>query len=191
MHFSIQLSCPRFADRFLLVARPPGIYMLALPTTETVDSSLGFNGVSNQAALVPVATSGSLLTPTQHGHLGSTASGPVVTTNAMVAGPVRVDFDPIQSVVYWTDSAIHRVPLEGGDVETVVQATSSDGTTPHLPQIPNGLAVDWLAGQLYWCSADGRQLWTSKLDGSSARLLRWLDPSFIPVSLTGWFGRIP
>ncbi|XP_021325253.1 low-density lipoprotein receptor-related protein 1B isoform X1 [Danio rerio] len=76
---------------------------------------------------------------------------------------IALDFHFSQSLLYWTDvveDKIYRGKLsEGGGVsaiEVVVQ---------HGLATPEGLAVDWIAGNLYWIDSNLDQIEVSKLNG--------------------------
>ena len=60
--------------------------------------------------------------------------------------------------LYWTDTrGIHRVGLDGGDMETPVP----------VPLVsPIGIAVDEKGGKIYWADSDTRKIQRSNLDGT-------------------------
>ncbi|XP_048835137.1 low-density lipoprotein receptor-related protein 1B-like isoform X4 [Brienomyrus brachyistius] len=77
---------------------------------------------------------------------------------------IALDFHFNQSLLYWTDvveDKIYRGKLsENGGVtgiEVVVQ---------HGLATPEGLAVDWIAGNLYWIDSNLDQIEVAKLDGT-------------------------
>lgn len=47
----------------------------------------------------------------------------------------------------------------------------TDGTLHTL----DGLAVDWIVGNLYWSTGGNKQIWVSRLDGAWPRLLLTLE----------------
>uniref|UniRef100_A0A3Q3R0H9 EGF-like domain-containing protein n=1 Tax=Monopterus albus TaxID=43700 RepID=A0A3Q3R0H9_MONAL len=66
---------------------------------------------------------------------------------------VALDFDYRQQMIYWTDvttqgSMIRRMHINGSDVQV------------------NGLAVDWVGGNLYWCDKGRDTIEVSKLNGA-------------------------
>lgn len=38
-----------------------------------------------------------------------------------------------------------------------------------------GLAVDWIAGNLYWCDSGTKRIEVSRLDGTMRKVLLWND----------------
>ncbi|VDK38818.1 unnamed protein product [Taenia asiatica] len=126
--------CPKNPEKFLLVARPPKIFMLSLDSQLT-DSPLWPIGIS----------------PNPRGT------------------PVRVDFDPKSECIYWVDNAIYRLKLGERNPTAVIEPT--DGTLHTL----DGLAVDWIVGNLYWSTGGNKQIWVSRLDGAWPRLLLTLE----------------
>ncbi|XP_076159537.1 low-density lipoprotein receptor-related protein 1B-like [Alosa pseudoharengus] len=77
---------------------------------------------------------------------------------------IALDFHFLQSLLYWTDvveDKIYRGKLADGGgvigVEVVVQ---------HGLATPEGLAVDWVAGNLYWIDSNLDQIEVAKLDGA-------------------------
>ncbi|VDL93099.1 unnamed protein product [Schistocephalus solidus] len=124
------ISCPDFPQQFLLIARPPGIFMLSLQVKD------------EESHLFPVGSS----------------PGPRRT-------PVRVDFDPLTKSLFWVDNAIYRLKL--GEKSPVVVIEPAN----RVAQTLDGLAVDWVAGNLYWSTGGNRQIWVSRLDGAWPRLL--------------------
>nr|VZI46220.1 unnamed protein product [Spirometra erinaceieuropaei] len=116
--------------KFLLIARPPGIFMLSLQV------------------------------PAEESHLVPVGSSPRPQRT-----PVRVDFDPVTKSLFWVDNAIYRLKL--GEKSPVVVIEPANRAAQTL----DGLAVDWVAGNLYWSTGGNRQIWVSRLDGAWPRLL--------------------
>lgn len=57
---------------------------------------------------------------------------------------IAIDYDPVEGFVYWTDDeikAIRRAHIDGN--------TSAMLVTTELKH-PDGIAVDWVARNLYW-----------------------------------------
>ncbi|XP_066526626.1 low-density lipoprotein receptor-related protein 1-like isoform X2 [Hoplias malabaricus] len=75
---------------------------------------------------------------------------------------VALDFDYRQQMIYWTDvttqgSMIRRMHINGSNVQ-VLHRTSLNN--------PDGLAVDWVGGNLYWCDKGRDTIEVSKLNGA-------------------------
>uniref|UniRef100_A0A671S9X1 Low density lipoprotein receptor-related protein 1Ba n=1 Tax=Sinocyclocheilus anshuiensis TaxID=1608454 RepID=A0A671S9X1_9TELE len=76
---------------------------------------------------------------------------------------IALDFHFSQSLLYWTDvveDKIYRGKLsEGGGVSSI------EVVVQHGLATPEGLAVDWIAGNLYWIDSNLNQIEVSKLNG--------------------------
>lgn len=83
-----------------------------------------------------------------------------------VHGAVVIDFHYEQNLLFYADvnaDAIKRVNMKNfNDVKTIV---STDLNTP------NGIAVDWMANNIYWSDAHHKMIEVSRLDGSSRKTL--------------------
>ncbi|XP_067287513.1 low-density lipoprotein receptor-related protein 1 isoform X2 [Pseudorasbora parva] len=80
---------------------------------------------------------------------------------------VALDFDYRQQMIYWTDvttqgSMIRRMHINGSNVQVLHRTSLSN---------PDGLAVDWVAGNLYWCDKGRDTIEVSKLDGAYRTVL--------------------
>uniref|UniRef100_A0A3Q3XIF9 EGF-like domain-containing protein n=1 Tax=Mola mola TaxID=94237 RepID=A0A3Q3XIF9_MOLML len=80
---------------------------------------------------------------------------------------VALDFDYRQQMIYWTDvttqgSMIRRMYINGSDVQVLHRTSLSN---------PDGLAVDWVAGNLYWCDKGRDTIEVSKLNGAYRTVL--------------------
>ena len=65
---------------------------------------------------------------------------------------------PTAAKIYWTNGdKIQRAGADGSNVEDLITSGS-----------PRALAVDVLAGHIYWTDQDTRWIWRAKLDGSEA-----------------------
>uniref|UniRef100_A0A3P9HTY5 EGF-like domain-containing protein n=1 Tax=Oryzias latipes TaxID=8090 RepID=A0A3P9HTY5_ORYLA len=78
---------------------------------------------------------------------------------------VALDFDYHQQMIYWTDvntqgSMIRRMHINGSNV---LHRT--------LLSNPDGLAVDWIGGNLYWCDKGRDTIEVSKLNGAYRTVL--------------------
>ncbi|XP_010130835.1 PREDICTED: low-density lipoprotein receptor-related protein 1-like, partial [Buceros rhinoceros silvestris] len=98
---------------------------------------------------------------------------------------IALDFHLNQSSLYWTDvveDKIYRGKLleNGGAFEVVIQY----GLAP-----PEGLAVDWIAGNIYWVESNLDQIEVAKLDGTMRTTLLAGDiehPRAIETGSGGW-----
>ena len=85
-----------------------------------------------------------------------------------------MDFHYTKGFIFWTDATlekIKRIRVSTGEIEDVV----SVGLVK-----PEGLAVDWIAGKLYWTDRRDAERETSRievanLDGSNRKVLFWKD----------------
>lgn len=71
--------------------------------------------------------------------------------------------------IYWTDvkvKAITRAFMNGSEVERVVDLGL---------ETPDGLAVDWIAHNLYWSDTGTRRIEVVRLEGGSRKVLIWQD----------------
>ncbi|CAL8335883.1 unnamed protein product [Lota lota] len=80
---------------------------------------------------------------------------------------VALDFDYGEQMIYWTDvttqgSMIRRMHINGSDVQVLHRTSLSN---------PDGLAVDWVAGNLYWCDKGRDTIEVSKLNGAYRTVL--------------------
>ncbi|VDN98710.1 unnamed protein product, partial [Rodentolepis nana] len=147
INLSNSYMCPKNPEKFLLVARPPKIFMLSL------------DGQLTDSPLWPIGTS-----PNPRGTL------------------VRVDFDPKSEYIYWVDNAIYRLKLGERKCEEIISWLSMmshfNNTFLQIStgeKTLDGLAVDWIVGNLYWSTGGNRQIWVSRLDGAWPRLLLTLE----------------
>ncbi|XP_039721688.1 prolow-density lipoprotein receptor-related protein 1 isoform X2 [Pteropus medius] len=80
---------------------------------------------------------------------------------------VALDFDYREQMIYWTDvttqgSMIRRMHLNGSNVQVLHRTGLSN---------PDGLAVDWVGGNLYWCDKGRDTIEVSKLNGAYRTVL--------------------
>uniref|UniRef100_A0A8D0H854 LDL receptor related protein 1 n=1 Tax=Sphenodon punctatus TaxID=8508 RepID=A0A8D0H854_SPHPU len=80
---------------------------------------------------------------------------------------VALDFDYREQMIYWTDvttqgSMIRRMHINGTNVQVLHRTGLSN---------PDGLAVDWVAGNLYWCDKGRDTIEVSKLNGAYRTVL--------------------
>ncbi|KAK3878186.1 hypothetical protein Pcinc_017158 [Petrolisthes cinctipes] len=89
----------------------------------------------------------------------------VVVPVVDVKHAVAVDFDPIDSFMYWTDDetrCIQRSRLDGTGQEVIVSAEVFN---------PDGVAVDWVARNLYWTDTGPDRIEVARLNGTSRKIL--------------------
>ncbi|KAF7240342.1 Low-density lipoprotein receptor-related protein 1 [Varanus komodoensis] len=80
---------------------------------------------------------------------------------------VALDFDYRAQMIYWTDvttqgSMIRRMHINGSNVQVLHRTGLSN---------PDGLAVDWVGGNLYWCDKGRDTIEVSKLNGAYRTVL--------------------
>ncbi|XP_053083242.1 low-density lipoprotein receptor-related protein 1 isoform X3 [Pangasianodon hypophthalmus] len=80
---------------------------------------------------------------------------------------VALDFDYREQMIYWTDvttqgSMIRRMHINGSNVQVLHRTSLSN---------PDGLAVDWVGGNLYWCDKGRDMIEVSKLNGAFRTVL--------------------
>uniref|UniRef100_A0A674JJU7 LDL receptor related protein 1 n=1 Tax=Terrapene triunguis TaxID=2587831 RepID=A0A674JJU7_9SAUR len=80
---------------------------------------------------------------------------------------VALDFDYREQMIYWTDvttqgSMIRRMHINGSNVQVLHRTGLSN---------PDGLAVDWVGGNLYWCDKGRDTIEVSKLNGAYRTVL--------------------
>jgi low density lipoprotein receptor-related protein 5/6 len=88
-----------------------------------------------------------------------------------------VDFHINQSRVFWTGldtMKINRAFINGSQAEVVIGIDVG---------FPDGLAVDWVADNLYWTDTGTQRIECSRLDGRHRKILIWKNMSQ-PHSLT-------
>ena len=87
---------------------------------------------------------------------------------------IAVDFHYTKGFIFWTDvtlEKIKRIRISTGEIEDVVSVGLEK---------PEGLAVDWIAGKLYWTDCRDAEWETNRievanLDGSNRKVLFWKD----------------
>ncbi|XP_040330903.1 low-density lipoprotein receptor-related protein 1B isoform X2 [Herpailurus yagouaroundi] len=112
---------------------------------------------------------------------------------------IALDFHFNQSLLYWTDvveDRIYRGKLsESGGVSAV------EVVVEHGLATPEGLTVDWIAGNIYWIDSNLDQIEVAKLDGSLRTTLIAgamehpraiaLDPRYGILFWTDWDANFP
>ncbi|KAJ8794340.1 hypothetical protein J1605_019002 [Eschrichtius robustus] len=112
---------------------------------------------------------------------------------------IALDFHFNQSLLYWTDvveDRIYRGKLsESGGVSAI------EVIVEHGLATPEGLTVDWIAGNIYWIDSNLDQIEVAKLDGSLRTTLIAgamehpraiaLDPRYGILFWTDWDANFP
>uniref|UniRef100_UPI00358E1ABB prolow-density lipoprotein receptor-related protein 1 isoform X2 n=1 Tax=Myxine glutinosa TaxID=7769 RepID=UPI00358E1ABB len=99
---------------------------------------------------------------------------------------VALDFDYEEQQVFWTDvtsqgSMIRRMNINGSDVQVLHRTGLSN---------PDGLAVDWIGRNLYWCDKGRDTIEVSKLNGLYRTMLLNTDlkePRALAVDVWGGY----
>lgn len=71
--------------------------------------------------------------------------------------------------IYWSDSklrVIMRAFINGSDPQRIVELGLAS---------PEGVAVDWIAQNVYWADSGTHRIEVARLEGSSRRTLIWRD----------------
>uniref|UniRef100_A0A3P8UVE8 EGF-like domain-containing protein n=1 Tax=Cynoglossus semilaevis TaxID=244447 RepID=A0A3P8UVE8_CYNSE len=76
---------------------------------------------------------------------------------------VALDFDYRQQMIYWTDVTTQGTMFRSVEYGDVLHRTSLSN--------PDGLAVDWVGGNLYWCDKGRDTIEVSKLNGAYRTVL--------------------
>ena len=154
------VTCADGFDEILLLAKRDGLVKMSLDTPDFSD------------LVIPIDDSGDeFFTVYENGEK-------VSDFNA-----VAIDMDPKEHQVYWTDQTkgIFRINLDGSNISNVVNTEVDQ---------PDGIAIDWIARNLYWSDTGTDRIEVSKLDGSSRKVLisRGLDePRDIALDpINGW-----
>ena len=86
-----------------------------------------------------------------------------------------MDFLFAEGIIFWADvnlKKIKRIRVSTGEVEDVISVGLKK---------PEGLAVDWIAGKLYWTDCrdakwnQTNRIEVANLDGSNRKFLFWKD----------------
>ena len=80
-----------------------------------------------------------------------------------------LDFNVQEMQIYWIDTSlrsINRALLQRGQIEHLIFVD-----LPH----PEGLAVDWIAKNLYWTDSKHQRLEVARLNGQHRKILIWRD----------------
>nr|XP_015214112.1 PREDICTED: low-density lipoprotein receptor-related protein 1B isoform X3 [Lepisosteus oculatus] len=77
---------------------------------------------------------------------------------------IALDFHFNQSLLYWTDVVEDKIYR--GKLSDTGGVTGIEVVVKHGLATPEGLAVDWIAGNFYWIDSNLDQIEVAKLDGS-------------------------
>ena len=78
---------------------------------------------------------------------------------------VAVDFDYKEKRIFWSTNSpkgIKSAKMDGTDIKTIVKLSRSS---------PDGMAVDWVGRNLYFCEASEATIYVSKLNGFNLKQL--------------------
>ena len=89
---------------------------------------------------------------------------PVALNLRNTQSPTALDFDPLESMIYWSDVQLDQISRShpSGDAFQVVASNL---------QSPRGIAVDFVARNLYWTDYLYNKIEVSKLNGSYRKVL--------------------
>lgn len=81
---------------------------------------------------------------------------------------VALDYDWVEQCVYWSD-----VTALGSSIKRLCNNNNTTYQVLHSAtlQNPDGLAVDWIGRNLYWCDKGVDTIEVSRLDGRYRRVL--------------------
>ena len=84
---------------------------------------------------------------------------------------VALDFDWAQRCIYWSD-----VTALGSSIKRLCEINSNETSTEQIlhsatVQSPDGIAVDWVGRNLYWCDKGKDTIEVSQLDGKYRKVL--------------------
>lgn len=102
-------------------------------------------------------------------------SGRVTLLANNLTNAVALDFDWIEQYIYWSDvtslgSTIRRMKLNRGR-DTSSNVTNYEVLHQATLQNPDGLAIDWIARNLYWCDKGLDTIEVSDLKGKYRKVL--------------------
>ncbi|XP_062904698.1 low-density lipoprotein receptor-related protein 1-like isoform X1 [Mobula hypostoma] len=122
--------------------------------------------------------------------------------NLLVPGlrnTIAIDFHFNQSSLYWTDVVEDKIYK--GKLSEVGAVSSVEVIVQHGLDTPEGLAVDWIAGNIYWIDSKMEQIEVAKLDGTMRTTLIAgdmvypraiaLDPRYGILFWTDWDSSFP
>ncbi|CAL8117209.1 unnamed protein product [Orchesella dallaii] len=102
---------------------------------------------------------------------GDSAAGSIddVIPVSKVKAASALDFDTVESRIYWSDTkikAIFRAFMNGSETEKVIEFGVAH---------PEGIAVDWLSRNIYWTDLERNRIEVAKLNGEHRRTVLWTE----------------
>ena len=90
-----------------------------------------------------------------------------------LSNPGDIALDGVRDKIYWTESfrreqwehTIQRADLDGSNVEAIIVSEPTDSDSSEK------MALDVLAGKIYWMDADGKAIQRAELDGSNVETI--------------------
>ena len=104
-------------------------------------------------------------------HRAPTAGGPVETLVVEPLHPVGLALDLSANQMYWAQrtGGIRRANLDGSNVQTIVPLAAGQG--------PRGVALDPIAGKIYWACDPAKVIQRADLSGGNVETLYTASPS--------------
>jgi low density lipoprotein receptor-related protein 5/6 len=101
-----------------------------------------------------------------------------------VRSAISIDYDPVEDFIYWSDEEQHAIKRSRQDGTSITDIVSSE-----IKQ-PDGLAVDYIARNLYWADSGSDRIEVCRLNGAYRRVLihdNLEEPRDVAVAPTlGW-----
>lgn len=91
----------------------------------------------------------------------------VVVPLGHLKNAVALDIDPLQGMIYWSDTVVDKIQrsnLDGSQVEDVIS---------HGLDTTDGLAVDYIGKKIYWTENGNNRIEVANLDGTMRKVLFW------------------
>ncbi|CAL1537092.1 unnamed protein product [Lymnaea stagnalis] len=104
--------------------------------------------------------------------IGTTKNN-VTTFTSELKNSVAVDYDWKDQMVYWSDITNDRSSISRMGFNFTSKTKTSDTENLHTNTVrnPDGLAVDWVGRNLYWCDKTTDTIEVSRLDGKYRKVL--------------------
>ena len=78
---------------------------------------------------------------------------------------IAIDYDPVEDFIYWSDEELHAIKRSHPDGSALMDIVTTE------IEHPDGLAIDWLARNLYWTDTGTDRIEVCRLDGTYRRVL--------------------